>query len=96
MKYSAHLDPYTIACELYNQDPFNHVKVTPETFYALSPSIQGWYIERAQKVAKERADRLAEIHCQSISTAEEDRKFIEEHPINGDIDLAPWPLLRVE
>lgn len=77
-----------IACDLYNREYRRYV--TPGSFDTLDVSTQQFLLVYANEVLTKK-----EKHESAFQTAEEDHQFLEEHPVNGDIDLSPYPLLRV-
>lgn len=80
-----------IACDLYNQE--HRGQVTPETFHLLAGFATQGLLRQANEILVEKEKHEDQTTAASLATAEEDRKFIEEYPVNGDIDLSPHPLL---
>lgn len=80
-----------IACELYNRD--HRGQVTPKTFHLLAGFATQGLLRQANEILMEKEKYEDQVTAASLATAEEDRRFIEENPVNGDIDLSPHPLL---
>lgn len=80
-----------IACAIYNRE--HRGTVTPSTFSYLHPSVASILLDKAEEILVEMERYQKQIEQDSPQTAQEDEQFLQDHPVNGDIDLSPYPLL---
>lgn len=86
------------AMELYNQECYrtcSHMFTTVEEFKKNPPAVVEMYVKQAIEIVQQEEQERCRLWDRALQVAADDRKFIEENPVNGDIDLSPYPLLSV-